>query len=115
MAQVIDWEEAMQQCGEDEEFLRELLEDLREETKTQMDRMVEIIRNPTDNPHVAITRAAHVIKGAASNLMCYELRDASMELENAAQQADTIKIQNSFQRLQTAVSNYNAYLVGIGV
>lgn len=44
MAQVIDWEEAMQQCGEDEEFLRELLEDLREETKTQMDRMVEIIR-----------------------------------------------------------------------
>jgi hypothetical protein len=33
---VIDWFEAMQQCGEDEEFLRELLADLRSETETQL-------------------------------------------------------------------------------
>jgi hypothetical protein len=33
---VIDWDEAMQQCGEDEEFLRELLADLRSETETQL-------------------------------------------------------------------------------
>jgi hypothetical protein len=33
---VIDWDEAMQQCGDDEEFLRELLADLRSETETQL-------------------------------------------------------------------------------
>ena len=42
--QVIDWDEAMQQCGEDEEFLRELLGDLRDETNTQMAKMEEVIR-----------------------------------------------------------------------
>lgn len=36
MSDVIDWDEAMQQCGDDEEFLRELLADLRDETNTQM-------------------------------------------------------------------------------
>jgi hypothetical protein len=35
-ADVIDWDEAMQQCGDDEEFLRELLADLRSETETQL-------------------------------------------------------------------------------
>jgi hypothetical protein len=42
--EVIDWDEAMQQCGEDEEFLRELLADLRSETDTQMAKIAETIR-----------------------------------------------------------------------
>jgi hypothetical protein len=33
---IIDWDEAMQQCGDDDEFLRELLADLRSETETQL-------------------------------------------------------------------------------
>jgi hypothetical protein len=41
---VIDWDEAMQQCGDDEEFLRELLGDLRDETDSQMARMEEIVK-----------------------------------------------------------------------
>jgi hypothetical protein len=44
IAEVIDWDEAMQQCGEDEEFLRELLADLRSETDTQMAKIEETIR-----------------------------------------------------------------------
>lgn len=44
MSEVIDWDEAMQQCGDDEEFLRELLADLRSETETQMSRIEETIR-----------------------------------------------------------------------
>lgn len=42
--EVIDWDEAMQQCGDDEEFLRELLGDLRDETDSQMSRMDDIIK-----------------------------------------------------------------------
>lgn len=41
---VIDWDEAMQQCGDDEEFLRELLADLRSETDTQVQKIEETIR-----------------------------------------------------------------------
>lgn len=41
---VIDWDEAMEQCGDDEEFLRELLGDLRGETDAQLMKIEEIIR-----------------------------------------------------------------------
>ena len=41
---VIDWTEAMQQTGDDEEFLRELLADLRQETDTQVATIEEIIQ-----------------------------------------------------------------------
>lgn len=43
-AEVIDWDEAMQQCGDDEEFLRELLDDLRSETDTQVEKMEEVLK-----------------------------------------------------------------------
>jgi hypothetical protein len=33
---VINWEEALQQCGDDEEFLHELLADFRSELETQL-------------------------------------------------------------------------------
>jgi len=36
MSNVIDWDQAMEQCGEDEEFLRELLADLKGEVDTQI-------------------------------------------------------------------------------
>jgi hypothetical protein len=42
---VIDWDEAMEQCGDDEEFLRELLADLRGEIDAQwvkIDAAVEV-------------------------------------------------------------------------
>lgn len=42
--EVIDWDEAMQQCGDDEEFLRELLDDLRSETDTQMEKMAAVLK-----------------------------------------------------------------------
>lgn len=41
---VIDWDEAMEQCGDDEEFLRELLDDLRGETDAQLAKIEEEIR-----------------------------------------------------------------------
>jgi hypothetical protein len=41
---VIDWDEAMQQCGEDEEFLRELLEDLKSEVETQLTTIAGVIQ-----------------------------------------------------------------------
>jgi hypothetical protein len=41
---IINWEGAMQQVGDDEEFLRELLNDLRVETDTQLNNVAAIIQ-----------------------------------------------------------------------
>jgi len=41
---VIDWVEAMEQCGDDEEFLRELLSDLRGEVDAQMERIDDVLK-----------------------------------------------------------------------
>jgi hypothetical protein len=41
LSDVIDWDEAMEQCGGDEEFLLELLGDLQEEFNTQI-RKIEV-------------------------------------------------------------------------
>jgi len=40
---VIDWTEAMEQCGDDEDFLRELLSDLRGEIDAQIVKMDEVL------------------------------------------------------------------------
>lgn len=41
---VISWQEAMQQVGDDEEFLKELLADLRSELQTQLTTIQGIIQ-----------------------------------------------------------------------
>jgi HPt (histidine-containing phosphotransfer) domain-containing protein len=85
-----------------------------------------LLQNPVDNPFVQIMRAAHVVKGAASNLMCGQLRHCAMNLENVASaasgdpssQSNPAVLQNvqaRYQELQVAVQNYKAYLQSLGV
>jgi len=121
---VIDWDEAMQQCGEDEEFLRELLDDLRTEMNSQLIAMDEAIRNPPANnipkACTVICRAAHVIKGAASNLMCGQLRETATALESSASAANhnptlLVDVKEKFEELKVAVDAYHAHLGTIGV
>jgi len=40
---IIDWTEAMEQCGDDEEFLHELLSDLRGEIDAQIVKIDEVL------------------------------------------------------------------------
>jgi HPt (histidine-containing phosphotransfer) domain-containing protein len=71
-------------------------------------------------------RASHVIKGAASNLMCAQLRQCAMSLETAASTAANDPngasnpsvlqpVQARYEELKVAVSNYHAYLESVGV
>jgi len=43
-SEIINWTEAMQQVGDDEEFLKELLADLRSELQTQLTTIQGIIQ-----------------------------------------------------------------------
>ena len=83
-------------------------------------------QNPVDSPFVQIMRASHVIKGAASNLMCKQLRLCAMNLETAASSASNDpssagnpavlqQIQARYEELKVAVQNYHAYLQTVGV
>ena len=70
-------------------------------------------------------RAAHVIKGAASNLMCTQLRMTSMKLETSASVAHEAgpsitpvqqqMVQQHYNELQQAGQNFTVYLQSIGV
>jgi HPt (histidine-containing phosphotransfer) domain-containing protein len=81
------------------------------------------LKNPTDNPFHKIMRASHVIKGAASNLMCAQLRTAAMQLEQAAaaahesggEGAEMETVREKCTELKTAVDNYHAFLYSIGI
>ena len=126
----------MEQCGDDEDFLRELLDDLRGEVSAQIEKIENTLKvrggrgtalvchpkssefaqrftlrlvcvhfplfyTPLPLPclmfmhqgpdsadyYQHIQRASHVIKGAAANLMCHQLRQAAANLEKSAAKA----------------------------
>jgi hypothetical protein len=82
MSEVIDWDEAMQQCGDDEEFLRELLDDLRSETDAQMLKIGETIRvscemcqrtRPVQYPKITTQK----LSGDAQEFLFYQMGHSS--------------------------------------
>ncbi|KAL7542923.1 hypothetical protein ACHAXR_012219 [Thalassiosira sp. AJA248-18] len=121
---VIDWTEAMEQCGDDEEFLRELLSDLRGEIDEQIVKIDEVLKHTmNDQSFLLIMRASHVIKGASSNLMCQQLRDTATNLEQSAAGANEIpledagaleaeseKVKDQYADLKKAVDDYHEFL-----
>mmetsp|Transcript_28096 Transcript_28096/g.56301 ORF Transcript_28096/g.56301 Transcript_28096/m.56301 type:complete len:127 (-) Transcript_28096:44-424(-) len=116
---VIDWDEAMEQCGGDEEFLRELLDDLRGEINVQVERIGELLQTrPID--WTKIMRAAHVIKGAAANLMCYQLRLTAQNMERSASLAGVsesaaAEVHTGYVELQSALSAFHQMLESLGI
>lgn len=82
-------------------------------------------QSPQEAPYHSIMRAAHVVKGAAANLMCNQLRTASMNLEQAASAAHEAgnaitpaqiqSVQQHYTDLQQAGQNYYSFLQSIGV
>jgi HPt (histidine-containing phosphotransfer) domain-containing protein len=83
-------------------------------------------KNPHDAPFHRIMRAAHVVKGAASNLMCSQLRTAAMHLETAASRAHEaggltspqplqVAVQAAYLGLKQAAHSYAAFLQSIGI
>lgn len=84
------------------------------------------MQNPQGTPYHQIMRSAHLLKGAAANLMCGPLRMAAMQLENAAraahEQGETAAppdvqaaVQTAHAGLQQAAQNFVAYLFSIGL
>ena len=84
--------------------------------------IILIIKGESDQPFHRIQRSAHVVKGAASNLMCEELRQASFVLEKSASTAHTSNdasqypiVQQNYLEFKRAAENYHAYLEQLGI
>ena len=75
-------------------------------------------------------RAAHVIKGASSNLMCQELRETSTNLEQSAAVGNDIPrddvasdelekatedVKEKYSDLKKAVDNYHEFLESVDI
>ena len=60
---IIDWTEAMEQCGDDEDFLHELLSDLRGEIDAQIVKIDEVL-NVSDHVYIL---------SVYSGVLCYML------------------------------------------
>jgi len=119
----------MEQCGDDEEFLLELLSDLRDEIDEQIVKIDEVLKKTlNDQSYLLIMRASHVIKGASSNLMCQHLREGATSLEQAAAGANEIppeddaslealtkKVKEEYAELKKAVDNYHDFLEKIEI
>eukprot|EP01083_Nonionella_stella_P034219 93693_1 len=112
---VIDWDEAMEQCGGDEEFLIELLGDLQDELDTQVKKISEALE-PVN--FLVIRSAAHVVKGAAANLMCENLRSTAAALETAAKDnkdkpltSEVIELlETKYEKLKEAAKKYKKFV-----
>jgi HPt (histidine-containing phosphotransfer) domain-containing protein len=87
---------------------------------------VFIFQSPQDAPYHRIMRATHVVKGAAANLMCGQLRSAAMALEDSAKLAHEsggmtapLPLQQTVQahvgQLQIAAQNFVGFLQSIGI
>lgn len=80
----INWKEAMNQVGDDEEFLNEVLQDLLAEAATAQTDIMEGIKIGNFD---AISKAAHRIKGSASYLFCDDLKEVSLLLQDVGHKA----------------------------
>lgn len=81
----IDWKEALNQVGNDRDFLNEVLQDLLDEAKTAEDDIATAI---TAQDFGGVMRAAHRIKGSASYLSCEPLRDISYILQQSGHEGE---------------------------
>lgn len=77
----IDWESAMEQCGDDKDFLVEMLHELKNELLTNKPKL-EIAVDKKDFKE--IVEISHLIKGSSGTLMCSEIATSMADLERHA-------------------------------
>jgi HPt (histidine-containing phosphotransfer) domain-containing protein len=103
----ISWEDSVARVGGEEEFLIELLNDLKEMIKENLKKTKSYIREK--NYH-EIRELAHSMKGASGNLGLNTLYDTTLNLENNAKEENLEKINEYFRNLEQDYINLNILL-----
>eukprot|EP01039_Chlorochromonas_danica_P006092 gene6092-6709_t len=81
MAEIIDYDKAMEQVGGDVDFLKEVLGDLLQEADEAESQLNTYVKEENADE---VRKAAHRIKGSASYLFCERLRKVAFALQDKA-------------------------------
>ncbi|MFC2088869.1 Hpt domain-containing protein [Calditrichota bacterium] len=105
----ISWEESVARVGGDEEFLLELLTDLKEMVEENLPKLKDSLKNSDFSDIKAI---AHSMKGASGNLGLNTIYETTLNLENSATNSDAessnkyiVELESGFESLKFLVSD----------
>ena len=87
MFEIIDWEQALEQVADDQEFLEEILGDLITETEDALGRIVDGV---TQGSFTVVMKAAHQVKGSTAYLYCAQVQETAKKLQALANEGVTI-------------------------
>lgn len=105
----ISWDESVDRVGGDEEFLIELLNDLKDLVEDNLDKIKNLI---SENNYSEVRELAHSIKGSSGNLGLYSMYENTMNLENSAKEENSESmniyfknLEDDFDKLQQLLNN----------
>ncbi len=101
---------ALEQAGDDEELLRELIELFHESSAADAGRIRQCMEDETLQE---AADAAHSIKGAAASLGIEGVRAVAADLEQAGRLGDRVKIEELLGRLDAALGEFR-FVTGPG-
>lgn len=108
----IDWDVALEQVGGEEDFLKELLQDIFKEAQEAQEEMDTLIKSDDElgKRLDKIGKAAHKIKGSASYLGCKALQEISKELQDAGHDGAKDPTEDQLKKCTDLFATYEARL-----
>lgn len=103
----IDWEQLHQISDQNEAFERELLQIFAEDTQQHLN-IAKIALKSEDA--IALSRAAHHIKGASANVGLYEMKSVASMLEAQALKDDLTQASTLMMQLFTMLETLRKFL-----
>lgn len=100
-------EMALEFCGDDEEFLNELLTDMVSRGAMMIER-ADAARQACDWD--TLHREAHTMKGSAATVACHPLRDAADFLAKSAKARNSADADSGLQQLHTEFERFRNYV-----
>ena len=102
---VIDWNEAIEQCGGDKDFLVEMLHELKNEILTNKPKL-EIAVDKKDFKE--IVEISHLMKGSSATLMCNCLAQNMADLERHAK--SSLPCERKYENVVKCIERYFLFL-----
>jgi HPt (histidine-containing phosphotransfer) domain-containing protein len=103
----IDYPSALQRIGNDESFLKELI-DLY--IMTFESRRAELFRALAEKNFDEIRTIGHTLKGSSANLSLLPLQEVSFQLETAGKEADIVKAAGTLELLEIEFERLKAFV-----
>ena len=102
---VIDWNEAIEQCGGDKDFLVEMLHELKNEILTNKPKL-EIAVDKKDFKE--IVEISHLIKGSSGTLMCNDVSTSMADLERHGK--SRMECDRKYENVVKSIERYFLFL-----